>query len=250
MSRQNKVLTATLAAAAIAWPGLIAQAQLVSRAPFDFESCADLADEAATREAKAAALTECNATFAGRRKPGGGYSYYDFMQNRSFDIAGPNPTPQEQKYIDQQYTHFLDTSRPDRAAAASALNQAAAPLPRQVLSPPAPPSLQPQPASLSSAKVPLPAPRRPAAAALDAKSHGKAADCAEHRFSCDFPLLAAPINGLRKLFGASEAIDEPRMPPKNIANHQAKYPVRNPANDQVNNDVKDKRSAVDGRSPM
>ena len=43
------------------------------------------------------ALAECNAKFAGRRKPGGGYAYYDFMQDRTFDIAGPNPTPEEQK---------------------------------------------------------------------------------------------------------------------------------------------------------
>src|SRR6476660_2925360 len=74
-----------------------------TRAPVDFEECADAAEKATTREAKAAALIECNAKFAGRRKPGGGYSYFDFMQNRSFDIAGPNPTPQEQKQIDQQY---------------------------------------------------------------------------------------------------------------------------------------------------
>ncbi len=53
------------------------------------------------RRRRAAALAECNAKFAGRRKPGGGYTYYDFMQNRSFDIAGPNPTPEEQRKIDR-----------------------------------------------------------------------------------------------------------------------------------------------------
>jgi hypothetical protein len=37
----------------------------------------------------------CDARFAGRRKPGGGYTYYDFMQGRNFDIAGPNPTVEE-----------------------------------------------------------------------------------------------------------------------------------------------------------
>ena len=82
-----------------------------SLAPADFEACADLAEKAPTKEEKKAALTRCNAKFAGRRKPGGGYTYYDFMQNRSFDIAGPNPTPAEQKYIDEQYTLFLDRER-------------------------------------------------------------------------------------------------------------------------------------------
>src|SRR5262249_3990139 len=73
------------------------------RAPADFEDCADAAEKAASKEAKTAALAQCNAKFAGRRKAGGGYTYYDFMQDRSFDIAGPNPTAQEQKHIDEQY---------------------------------------------------------------------------------------------------------------------------------------------------
>ena len=69
-----------------------ANAQWWSRGPSDFEECADVAEKAASREAKRTALSECNAKFAGRRKPGGGYTYFDFMQNRSFDIAGPNPS--------------------------------------------------------------------------------------------------------------------------------------------------------------
>src|ERR1700681_1296956 len=92
-----------------------------TRAPVDYEECADAAEKAATREAKAAALIECNAKFAGRRKPGGGYTYFDFMQNRTFDIAGPNPTPEEQKRIDEQYTHFLDQEGQNRVAAEAKL---------------------------------------------------------------------------------------------------------------------------------
>ena len=72
-------------------------AQWWRSAPVDFESCADTAERAKTKEEKTAQLAECNAKFAGRRKPGGGYTYYDFMQDRTFDIAGPNPTPEEQK---------------------------------------------------------------------------------------------------------------------------------------------------------
>src|SRR5260370_23071251 len=86
--------------------------------PADFEACADIAEKAASKEAKTSALAECNAKFAGRRKPGGGYTYFDFMQNRSFDIAGPNPTPQEQKQIDQQYIVHLDRLRRSNAVTA------------------------------------------------------------------------------------------------------------------------------------
>ena len=70
-----------------------AQAQWWKRAPVDFEECADAAEKAATKTEKTAALAGCNSKFAGRRKAGGGYSYYDFLQDRTFDIAGPDPTP-------------------------------------------------------------------------------------------------------------------------------------------------------------
>src|SRR5665213_3901709 len=102
---------------------LRAQAQWWSHTPVDFEECTEKAEKAASKEEKATQLTECNAKFAGRRKPGGGYTYYDFMQNRSFDIAGPNPTPEEQKQIDQQYTAYLDSERRSSIAAAFAAKQ-------------------------------------------------------------------------------------------------------------------------------
>ena len=80
--------------------------------PRDFEECSESAERNATsKETRASLISECDAKFAGRRKPGGGYTYYDFMQNRHFDIAGPNPTPEELKQIDVQYTLFLDQQR-------------------------------------------------------------------------------------------------------------------------------------------
>src|SRR6266404_2797128 len=100
VSHPSALLIAAIAACVTLQPSR-AQAQWWSRAPADFEECADVAEKAATKEARRAALAECNAKFAGRRKPGGDYSYFDFMQNRSFDIAGPNPTPQEQRHIDE-----------------------------------------------------------------------------------------------------------------------------------------------------
>ena len=77
-------------------------------APSDFEECSEVAERSATsKEKRASLISECDTKFAGRRKPGGGYTYYDFMQNRHFDITGPNPTPEELKQIDQKYTEFL-----------------------------------------------------------------------------------------------------------------------------------------------
>jgi hypothetical protein len=163
-----------------------------ARAPADFEECADSAEKAATKEARTAALTACNAKFAGRRKPGGGYTYYDFMQNRSFDIAGPNPTPAEQKQIDEQYTAFLDHERRSSIASAFAAKQ----------------QQQLQQASLKSetAKVPLPveAPNKPQAAANDLRSRVKNANCAKPSFSCEWPRLSESIKDLKKaLFGSA-----------------------------------------------
>ena len=99
-----------------------AHAQWWRGTPVDFKSCADVAEKAKTKEDKTSALAECNAKFAGRRKPGGGYTYYDFMQDRTFDIAGPNPTPEEQKKIDQQYTAYLESQRRSSIAAALTAN--------------------------------------------------------------------------------------------------------------------------------
>jgi hypothetical protein len=166
-----------------------AQAQWWSRAPVDFEECAENAEKAANKEEKSAQLTECNAKFAGRRKPGGGYTYYDFMQNRSFDIAGPNPTKEEQKKIDEQYTAFLEQERRNSIAAAISEKQ------QQLL----------QQASLKDEKVPPPAaaPSKPPPAASEVKPRPRADDCARHSFSCDWPRLSEGWKDLKKLFSPS-----------------------------------------------
>jgi len=90
--------------------------------PKDFEDCATAAEQPSLgKDAKADILSTCDAKFTGRRKPGGGYTYFDFMQNRTFDIAGPNPTQGELKRIDQEYLGYLETQR--KAAIHSALTQ-------------------------------------------------------------------------------------------------------------------------------
>jgi hypothetical protein len=188
LSRPSALLIAAIAGGIMLTP-LRAHAQWWSSAPADFEACADIAEKAATKEAKAAGLAECNAKFAGRRKPGGGYVYFDFMQNRNFDIAGPNPTPEEQKQIDEQYTVFLDQERRSSIAAAFSAKQQ-----------------QLQQTSLQTEKIPVPmeAPNKPAAAASDLRSHTRATNCARHSFSCDWPRLSEGIKDIKKvLFGSS-----------------------------------------------
>jgi hypothetical protein len=164
-----------------------AHAQWWSRAPADFEDCADKAEKSATKEERKSQLAECNAKFAGRRKPGGGYIYFDFMQNRSFDIAGPNPTPEEQQQIDEQYTAFLERERRRSIVAAFTAKQQ-----------------QLQQASLKHERVPVPvqAPNKPHAAASDLGTRAKATGCTPHAFLCDWPRLNEKFKDLKKLFSS------------------------------------------------
>jgi hypothetical protein len=186
--RQSALLLAAIAGCAALTP-LCADAQWWSRGPADFEECADLAEKAASKEARTSALVACNAKFAGRRKPGGGYTYFDFMQNRSFDIAGPNPTPQEQKQIDQQYIVHLDRQRRSTAAEFAAKQQQE--------------QLQQATFRTETEKTPLPREKpKSSAATNDLRSRTRTANCAQHAFSCEWPRLSESINELKKaLFG-------------------------------------------------
>jgi hypothetical protein len=150
------------------------------RAPIDFEECADNAERtAASKEAKASLLSECESKFAGRRKPSGGYTYYDFMQNRHFDIAGPNPTKEELKQIDEQYTAFLDNHR--RSIIAAAFTQ------KQQQQSQAELTKEKRPApSASTNRIPIPVSR----------PRAKPGDCNDHSLSCGWSQLAAKIKTL------------------------------------------------------
>jgi hypothetical protein len=195
MSRSGALLIAATAACVVLAPSR-GDAQWWSGKPADFEDCADRAEKAATKEAKTTALSECHSKFAGRRKPGGGYTYFDFMQNRHFDIAGPNPTPQEQKHIDEQYIAYLDRERRSTIAAAFAAKQQQAPAPQM------------QQVSLKSETAKVPVPRKSPVkqqAANDSRSRAKAGACASDAFSCEWPRLSGSINDIKKLFGASQA---------------------------------------------
>jgi hypothetical protein len=97
----------------------------------DFEECVEALQASASfhqssspsDDAPGGSMMDCNARFAGRRKPGGGYSYYDFMQDRTFDIAGPNPTAEERKRMDREYIGFLDIQRRENVSAELAKRQ-------------------------------------------------------------------------------------------------------------------------------
>jgi len=164
-------------------------AQWWHRAPVDFEECAEAAEKLATKEEKSAALAECNAKFAGRRKPGGGYSYYDFMQDRSFDIAGPNPTPEEQRRIDEQYTAYLENQRRSNIAAAFVKQQ----------------QLKLEQTSLRSEtttteKIPIPQARPKV---LQQAGDPRGRNCPQHSFSCEWPKLSDSLNELKRLFNSN-----------------------------------------------
>lgn len=127
-SRQSSLTTTTstiiVLAASFALLPERAHAQWWTAAPADYEDCADRVEKSSlSGEPKASALSNCESQFAGRRKRGGGYTYHDFMQNRSFDIAGPNPSAAEQKIIDEQYAIYLNNQRRNIILAAFAKKQ-------------------------------------------------------------------------------------------------------------------------------
>ncbi|MCS3891069.1 hypothetical protein M2171_000202 [Bradyrhizobium japonicum USDA 38] len=180
---------------------LHAHAQWWKRAPVDFEECADAAEKAANKTEKTAALADCNAKFAGRRKPGGGYSYYDFLQDRTFDIAGPNPTPEEQKRIDESYTAYLANQRRSNEAAQAAARQQREQREQQEQR-----ARQQQVALRTEvervpapvARVPVPVERPKVQQSVSPRPKG--APCTKGSFSCEWPRLSESLSDLKKLF--------------------------------------------------
>lgn len=146
----------------------------------DFEECIEQVQATpSTDDERGAMMTDCNAKFAGRRKPSGGYSYYDFMQDRNFDIAGPNPTEQERKQIDQAYMGFLDAQRREAVSAELARRQneqLRADLER-AHQPVGPPMV------LTPANVPLPT----------ARPQAKSARCENGSLSCGWEKFSAIV---------------------------------------------------------
>ncbi|WP_409363271.1 hypothetical protein [Bradyrhizobium sp. AUGA SZCCT0042] len=193
MALPSSLLAIAAVAGLVVLSPVHAHAQWWRGTPVDFESCADAAEKAKTKEDKTSALAECNAKFAGRRKPGGGYTYYDFMQDRTFDIAGPNPTPEEQKKIDQQYTAYLESQRRSSIAAAfTAKQQQQQPEPQR--------DVQQVALRTEVEKIPV-----PVASPVKQAARIKASNCAKNSFSCEWPRLSQSIDDLKKLFNPPPA---------------------------------------------
>ena len=158
----------------------------------DFEECVEQVQaKSLSKDEHGAQMTKCYARFAGRRKPDGGYTYYDFMQDRSFDIAGPNPTPEERKQIDREYMAFLDAQR--RAAVSAELAkkrneqfQADLERARQAGGPPV--AFVPRtssPAIEASSPIPLPEKRPP--------DRPKSTGCDDASLTCGWAKLSAAV---------------------------------------------------------
>jgi hypothetical protein len=121
----KKCLVTSIAPALLAlvvwWLGFRGSPSQLAR---DFEECVEQVQaNPPSNDERGALMTDCNARFAGRRKAGGGYTYYDFMQDRNFDTAGPNPTAEERKRIDHEYMAFLDAQRREAISAELAKRQ-------------------------------------------------------------------------------------------------------------------------------
>jgi hypothetical protein len=159
--------------------------------PQDFEQCSAQAEKTAlSGDERTTLLADCDKQFVARRKMGGGYTYYDFLQNRHFDVAGPNPSREEQKYFDEQYTLYLKAQKQEADAAALAEQQNRKPQPdlkddRVVgsISPPGPPLV------ITPSSVPIPRPRNSVVPA--------AALCEDSSPSCSWAKFAA---GIKRFF--------------------------------------------------
>ncbi len=163
----------------------------------DFEDCVERVQaQLPSNDELAAEMMDCNARFAARRKPEGGYVYYDFMQDRKFDIAGPNPTAEERKEIDRSYIGYLEAQRREAVLADLARQQneqlrAEMERARQ----PGPPLIL-TPANSTSAKRAADRPKTPR--------------CADDSLSCTFSRISSAV----KNAFASSAKTKPQPQPQ------------------------------------
>jgi hypothetical protein len=162
-----------LLALVVVWLGFRGSPPELAR---DFEECVALVRATPpSNEGPGALMTDCNVRFAGRRKADGAYTYYDFMQDRNFDIAGPNPTAEERKQIDREYMGYLDAQRREAVSAELAKRQ------NEQLR-----------ADMESARQPVGPPMvlTPAKRPVD---RSKATRCADDSLSCSWEKLSAVV---------------------------------------------------------
>ena len=173
------IAVAVLVAVAV-WLGFRGSPPHVAR---DFEECVEQVEaKAASNDERGALMTACGARFSGRRNVGGGYTYYDFMQDRRFEIAGPNPTADERKQIDREYMAFLDAQRRDTISAELAKKQdeQLKPDPESAYQPVGPPTVL--------------TPKIPASAAVKRPiDRSKTARCEDRPLSCGWARFSAAV---------------------------------------------------------
>jgi hypothetical protein len=173
-----------LAGAAI-WIGHDVSGPRVAR---DYEDCVGEAQANAASAAEySKMITRCGERFAGRRKAGGGYTYFDFLQNRTFDIAGPNPTEHERKQIDWSYMQFLGAQRREMLLSELAKAQANE---EQAIMKRGRPGEAP---SASMSKIPLP---------LKRPTVERSKSCEDGSLSCSWAKLSAAV---KNAFASSAA---------------------------------------------
>ena len=168
--------------------------------PQDFEQCyAQVERTSSSKDERITLMAQCGKQFVGRRKTGGGYTYYDFLQNRHFDIAGPNPTPKELRYFDEQYTSYLDAQRREAVAAGLAEQQNRMAQPgfqddrvAGSISQPGPP------VAIAPTNVPIPRSRSSAVV-----SNGL---CEDASLSCNWTRFSA---GIKKFFDSNARVNRP-----------------------------------------
>jgi hypothetical protein len=181
LTRAGLTLTVTAFLALLAAAILLVNDRLSgSQIAKDFEECQAKAETSSSEAARSAEINQCGERFAGRRKTGGGYAYYDFMQNRTFDIAGPNPSEEERKQIDRSYVEFLGAQRQEMLSSEMAKRRsdqelAAFEQSRQAVDPPPP---------VLTEKIPLPV-KRPLV------ERSKA--CEDGSLSCSWAKVSAAV---------------------------------------------------------
>ena len=153
----------------------------------DYEDCVERVEsQGAIGEQLNSMLGGCGARFAGRRKADGiGYSYFDFMQERKFDIAGPNPTAEERKAIDREYIVYLEGQR--REAISEALAKQQNEMLRADIETARAPAGPPLALTPGLVNVPLPVPRRVA------EQRERARQCAEDPLLCTLSKLSTAV---------------------------------------------------------
>jgi hypothetical protein len=132
-------------------------------------------------------LSECNAKFAGRRARRR-LHLFRFHAEPQFRHCGPNPTPEEQKKIDEEYIGYLERERRDSAAAALAVTTGAAAVAAGLM-------------KSDRCRCRWRARQQPARVATDPPRTRSLSGCPKGTFSCDWPRLSGGINDIMKMFG-------------------------------------------------